>query len=92
MQEDEAHRQVPIMASQIPSKMAELLREVIWKRRPELTGALGSLQDVKLTEYQREDLRQMLTDEFIETGLCDDDEPNARGLLLEELIDRLGRL
>lgn len=80
------------MALQLPSEMAEMLSEVIWKRRPELIGVLGSLQDVQLTEYQREELRQAVTDEFTETGLRDDDEPNARGLLLEELIDRLGHL
>lgn len=72
--------------------MAELLSEVIWKRHPELIGVLSSLQDGQLTEEQREELRQALTDEFTETGLRDDDEPNARGLLLEELIDRLGHL
>jgi hypothetical protein len=80
------------MALQLPSKLAELLSEVIWKHRPDLIGVLGSLQDVQLTEYQRDELRQVVTDEFTETGLRDDDEPNARGLLLEELIDRLGHL
>lgn len=78
------------MALQLPSKMAELLSEVIRKRRPDLIGVLASIQPVQLTEYHREELRQLLTDEFTETGLRDDDEPNARGLLLEELIDRLG--
>ncbi len=78
------------MSLKIPSGMAELLSEVIWKHRPELIGVLGSLQDVKLTEDQREDLREVLTVEFAETGLSADDEPNARGLLLEDLIDRLG--
>lgn len=57
-----------------------------------MIGVLGSLQEVQLTEYQREELRQAVTDELTETGLRDDDEPNARGLLLEELIDRLGHL
>lgn len=57
-----------------------------------MIGVLDSLQDVQLTEYQRDELRQAVTDEFSETGLRKDDEPNERGLLLEELIDRLGHL
>ena len=57
-----------------------------------LIGAVASLQKIQLTAEQREDLRQAVTDELIETGLRDDDEPNERGLLLEELIDRLGHL
>jgi hypothetical protein len=72
--------------------MTELLSEVIWKRCPTMSGTLGSLQEVQLTEYQRDELRQAVTDEFCETGLQDNDEPNERGLLLEELIDRLGHL
>ena len=80
------------MALQLPSKMSELLSEIVWKRDPSMIGAVASLQDIQLTDDQREDLRQAVTDELIETGLRDDDEPNERGLLLEELIDRLGHL
>lgn len=72
--------------------MSELLSEIVWKREPSLIGAVASLQKIQLTAEQREDLRQAVTDELIETGLRDDDEPNERGLLLEELIDRLGHL
>lgn len=72
--------------------MRDLLSEVIWKRCPAMGGVLGSLQEVQLTEYQRDELRQAVADEFVETGLRADDEPNERGLLLEELIDRLGHL
>ena len=80
------------MALQLPSKMSEMLSEIVWKREPSLIGAVASLQKIQLTAEQREDLRQAVTDELIETGLRDDDEPNERGLLLEELIDRLGHL
>jgi hypothetical protein len=51
-----------------------------------------AFQSAVLTNDQREELRQILTDELMETGLGDDDEPNERGLLLEELIDKLGHL
>ena len=71
------------MALQLPSKMSELLSEIVWKREPSLIGAVASLQKIQLTAEQREDLRQAVTDELIETGLRDDDEPHERGLLLE---------
>ena len=45
--------------------MAELLSEVIWKRRPELIGVLGTLQDIKVTEDQRED-RQAPSDPHLQ--------------------------
>lgn len=53
---------------------------------------VASFQDAGLTEEQQDELRQTLTDEIMETGLREDDEPNGRGLLLEELIDKLGHL
>ena len=62
------------------------------KRNPDMIGIVASIQNVALAEDQREELRQTLTDEFIETGLRENDEPNERGLLLEELVDRLGHL
>jgi hypothetical protein len=80
------------MALRLPSKMSDLLSEIIWKRCPDMIGVLGSLQDVQLTDYQRDELRQAVADEFSETGLRKDDEPNERGLLLEDLIDHLGHL
>jgi hypothetical protein len=80
------------MALHLPPKLSALLSEVLWKRDPSLVGVVASLQDIQLTADQREELRQMVTDELMETGLRDDDEPNERGLLLEDLIDRLGHL
>jgi len=53
---------------------------------------VASFQDAGLTEEHRDELRQTLTHELMETGLREDDEPNGRGLLLEELIDKLGHL
>ena len=34
-----------------------------------------------------DELCDMLLDEFTESGLKDDDEPNERGLAIEELVD-----
>jgi hypothetical protein len=36
-------------------------------------------------------LREIVADELLETGLSADNEPNARGHLLEAIIDWLGR-
>ena len=78
------------MALQLPQEMAAVLREIIQSHRPDLLHIVHSPHDVQLTEQQRDDLRQAVTDEFCQTGLQENDEPNQRGLMLEELIDRLG--
>jgi hypothetical protein len=80
------------MALNLPAELSALLSEVLWKRHPSMIGIVASLQNVVLTDDQREELRQALTDEFMDTGLRENDEPNDRGLLLEELIDKLGHL
>jgi hypothetical protein len=80
------------MAVALSAKLSALLSEVLWKRDPSMIGIVASFQSAELTNDQREELRQILTDELMETGLGDDDEPNERGLLLEELIDKLGHL
>jgi hypothetical protein len=80
------------MAVALSGKLSALLSEVLWKRDPSMIGIVASFQSAELTNDQREELRQILTDELMETGLGDDDEPNERGLLLEELIDKLGHL
>jgi hypothetical protein len=79
------------MAVALSGKLSALLSEVLWKRDPSMIGIVA-FQSAELTNDQREELRQILTDELMETGLGDDDEPNERGLLLEELIDKLGHL
>ena len=78
------------MTIQLSLQLAELLGEIIRKRCPGAIGMMGSLPEVRLTKDQTEEVRQAVTDELIETGLADDDAPNERGLLIEELIDRLG--
>lgn len=80
------------MALRLHPQLAKLLSEVVKKRSPHLMGLLTIAQDVRLNESQRDELRQAITDELCDTGFREDDEPNARGLLLEDLIDRLGSL
>jgi hypothetical protein len=72
--------------------MNELLAEVISKRRPDLLNLPDTASKVRMTEEQLEELRKVVLDEFLEAGLQDDDKPNKRGLLLDDLIARLGHV
>ena len=76
----------------LSKEMEGLLREVVQGRRPDLLAILNSHAEGGLTELQRNELRHAVTEEFCRTGLREDDEPNRRGLRLEELTDRLGEL
>ncbi len=63
--------------------------EVVEARRPQLAPLLATGDLAGLTTTERADLRHMLSDEFAASGLEDDDGPNERGLLIEDLIDLL---
>lgn len=69
----------------------KLFVSIIQKRKPNLVGSVRSLKDFSsLEDKVREALREALLEEFCATGLRVDSEPNERGLILEQLIDRLG--
>lgn len=74
------------------SERMQFLRQVVEKREPELLPLVGLLGVVPLTTEQREQLRDIISDELCETGLQEDSEPNRRGSQLEDLIDMLGHL
>ncbi len=76
------------MGMKLKPPLAELLAQVISKRSLHLAGLISS-QAPELTDTQRDEFREAVADEFVETGLKADDEPNQRGLLLEDLIGRL---
>jgi hypothetical protein len=69
----------------------QILREIVSRRAPGLTGLLTHVGAAPLTADQRDQLRSVLADEFVERGLREDDEPNAYGLQVEDLIDLVGR-
>ncbi|HEY4310192.1 MAG TPA: hypothetical protein VGN12_12145 [Pirellulales bacterium] len=77
--------------SQLSKQLSTLLEEVISKYHPELLDAVDTSPTIALNWTQRDKLRSSCASELCETGLQDDDEPNERGLQLEELIDWLGR-
>jgi hypothetical protein len=67
----------------------KLLREVIWRRQPLLIPIIDAMGEAPLKEEDREMIRNVLADEFIETGLSGDDEPNERGIRLDNIIGLL---
>ena len=67
----------------------DLLRSTILKRRPDLLGLVESLGKAPLAADQRESLRHVLLEEFLERGLAGRDEPNDLGRRLDDLIGHL---
>ncbi len=67
-----------------------LLREVVARRAPQMLSLLEVIGRRLLTETEREELREVVLDEFLEVGLRKDYEPNTYGLQLSEMIERLG--
>lgn len=75
--------------SQLSRSERELLVAVISVRRPDLLAkALRGSSD--LAESERLDIQLALTEELMESGLSEGDEPNSRGYELESLIDQFG--
>jgi len=68
---------------------AELLREVVARRSAAVLPLLDALEERQLTHDEREKLRQLVIDDFLERGLGRDDEPNQYGHRMERLVDAL---
>jgi len=68
----------------------QLTSEVMLARAPEHAGLLVLIGTRRLTQEERETMRETLSDELVEAGLGPDDEPNERGLLVQAAIDWLG--
>jgi hypothetical protein len=73
------------MILKLNQRMRDLLAEVIEKRRPNMLQLITS-GNIEVTDAEVDELFDIVGDEFMETGLKQDDEPNERGLLLEDLI------
>jgi hypothetical protein len=69
---------------------ADLLRELVSRRSPSTLTLVDALATRGLTHDEREELRHVVMDDFLEQGLGEDDEPNAYGHRMERLIDALG--
>ena len=68
-------------------ELFDLLIEVLTKHQPSMLDCVTSRSEVNLTYNERKIVMDSISDEFIKTGQKEDLEPNARGLLLEELLD-----
>ena len=67
----------------------QLLYDVVAKRRPELLPLAHKVGYEKLTKEQLEMLQDVVSEEFIQEGLQEDWEPNARGILVDDLLGLL---
>ncbi len=73
-------------------KIKEVLKDVVSKHNPSLLPVIDLIGKAPLTEDMREALREAVGIELMENGLEENDEPNGRGYMLEDLIDDLGHL
>jgi len=76
------------MKRSISSRLHSLLVEIAAKHSLHLPE-----EGIKhLVQQQRESLIDALVQEFSEAGLGSDDEPNQRGVEIEEIIDLVGAI
>jgi len=69
-----------------------LLRRIELQRDPSLASVVDAIGGARLTEEQRERLREALAAELCASGVNPSGEPNPRGYQIEKLIDKLGHL
>jgi hypothetical protein len=72
-----------------PAVNMELLREAIARQNADLLPLLEGLYEGSLSADELNELREAVAGEFLDSGLGPGDEPNERGLQLEDLIDEL---
>ena len=75
------------MRKSLPSELEYMLKDIISRRCSSLVDILKKIELGILTEAEKKSLIDVLTEEFCATGLDKDDEPNGRGVLIEDLID-----
>ena len=79
------------MTKALKQREKELLREVIQRHAPAREDLLAGIETNDFTREQRSELCQFIASEFVRTGIDTDDEPNARGLELEGVLDTVNR-
>ncbi len=75
------------MRKQLSSQMLSLLDEVIEKYGIDSQLQCAIVENRPVSESDREKLVDSVVLEFSKTGLLHGDEPNIRGMQLEQLID-----
>ena len=71
--------------------MGTLLREIAGKYGVQLSTDDNGREQFDLSDSIRRELIDAISTEFVETGLTDNNEPNQRGVRLEELLDALNK-
>ena len=71
---------------QLKRQQLQLLREALAQRAPDLLRRVATDGSIELERDEMKDVQGLIADELVATGLRDDDEPNERGLKLEDLI------
>lgn len=79
------------MLNKLDSQAISLLQDVLRKHQPALLPLVSRIEISGLNDEDRQAMMDAISNEFLETGLEDDDEPNPRGLALESLLDDLNR-
>jgi hypothetical protein len=72
--------------------MGNLLREIAGKYGVQLSADDNGREQFDLSESIRRELIDAISTEFVETGLTENNEPNQRGIRLEELLDALNKV
>lgn len=70
----------------------KVLAGLLSRRAPQLTALLVKVDELALTNDDRDVLRDVIIAELCDHGLKPNDEPNEYGLALEALLDDLGHL
>jgi hypothetical protein len=76
----------------LPSELDFLLREVAENAGIAISAIRKSGGQWQLTSAERHTLMNAVSDEFARSGLQRSDEPNQRGLLLADVLDRLNAI
>ena len=74
--------------SKLNSKRRFFLLDIL-KSQNRVSFSLEELSSLVFNDKKYEDIKQLVIDEFCKTGLNNEDEPNERGLLIEDLLDNL---
>lgn len=77
------------MTARLRAESTRLLQEVVAKRDANASPLVLAMQSRSLTMAERAVLCNILADELAETGLGANDEPNTRGLALDEVISMI---
>ena len=79
------------MTTLLNGREKDLLREVLQQHARGREDLDAGLDAGTFTREQRSELCRLISSELARTGLGPDDEPNARGLALEALLDTVNR-